>query len=317
MIVDGVSDAIRKRVQRAEIYHSGLLAPIKRNRIERRILVAGRIAESYDLTFAVHAVWCVPCFSAQIAHVDGSAVLVLPEHRVDGARPAHGVRAYARDTSDLSLVVDGVGSTVRISGINLQRGNLRRLYIVNVGQKLQDLRWIASGILVGRFGPSDDLIFIINSGREAVIASQGWQLTDEARRLPEKAEASVATGRKKACSNTTEGLSSGLNGGSVRNSDDQSVVILDAFPGNGTVLPAGQDSELNRSALDPGRRLQCVCRRGGEAHRPTEVVNSICSAGGSAKCVGQSEHLIIGQVPATRCLLRGKRSGKRKRDNQG
>src|SRR5579872_769131 len=83
MIIDGVSDAVGERIQRAEICHSGCLAPIKRNGIERRILVAGRIAKSYDLAFAVHAVWCVPCFSAQIAHVDGSAVLVLPEHSVN------------------------------------------------------------------------------------------------------------------------------------------------------------------------------------------------------------------------------------------
>jgi len=69
MIIDGVSDAIRIWIQRTEIYHPCLLAPIKRDRIERRILVAGRIAKSDDFTFAVHAVWRIPRLSTQIAQL--------------------------------------------------------------------------------------------------------------------------------------------------------------------------------------------------------------------------------------------------------
>src|SRR5579872_2763557 len=235
VIVDGIGDAVGKWVERAEIRHPGFLAPIKRVGIEGRIFIARRIAKSHDFTFAIHAVWRVPRLAAQIAHIDGSAVLVLPEHGVDGARATHRIRAFAGDPRDLPFIVNGVGGTVRIPRIDLQRSDLCRFHIVNVWQKLQNLGWIASGVLERRFRPSDDLILVVDTSRETIIASEGWQSTDETRRLPEKAQASVAAGRKEASRNTTKSLSAGLNCRSVRNADDQPLVILDALPGNGAV----------------------------------------------------------------------------------
>src|ERR1035438_8621045 len=106
--------------------------------------------------------------------------------------------------------------------------------------------------------------------------------------LPQKTLTGVAADAwKETGQSATEDLSARLHNGSVGDADDQSLVVLHAFPRDRTVWPS-QRAQLQHLAVDPDNRLRGgIPGKIGRPHRPTEIVDRICRTRCSLKCVGQ------------------------------
>src|ERR1700730_18391356 len=67
-----VGDAVLVLGKRAEILHTTILSPQKRDGIEGSILISRRIPKSHNLSFVIDGGRRIPCVSAEISQIDWS-----------------------------------------------------------------------------------------------------------------------------------------------------------------------------------------------------------------------------------------------------
>src|SRR5438067_2244150 len=130
-----------------------------------------RVAGEADYVAAlVNGGRCIPPLSAEIAQIND--LTVLPEHSMLRGMPAHSLVADARNSDNLTVIVNRGSSS---GGIRTEERKCTHTVVVRVPDnrpKLQNLRRNTGRIMAGILSPADYLAKVVRSGGKAVVSTQ-------------------------------------------------------------------------------------------------------------------------------------------------
>src|SRR6267143_2969255 len=217
---------------------------------------------------------------------------VFPKHGMLGRTSSDGLVANARNTHDLTIVIDRRGGSGSVARDQREVVDLIwRPQSPHGWAKLEDLGAATRGVMNAILRPADYLTQVVGSGCKAVISASKIGQSPHLAPFPNEPEIDIAdVVRRTVESRATPVLAERLRIGSLGNTYDDALGIFNV-PCDAAVWSA-KCAQVRERTASPQRSVPIPIRQSGIASHPALVIDAVSPATRAAE-IGEGRHLVL------------------------